>query len=184
VRIRQIKPAWWLDKTLRRGLTADQREFYIGLWMLADDAGYLEWDPVRIAAELYPYETVGRRESRVTAWAFTLEALEPDDPHLLRLPCGHAVVPKMPGHQRISGKQTVSVKLDHQRCPAPVSGSERNSATDSQSPPGRVGNGRGTVGVGNGTVGNGIAPLPRRVAESDDVSSEFQAKVPRPGVAS
>ena len=39
MRIRQIKPGWWLDKELRRGLSADAREFFIGLWMLADDDG-------------------------------------------------------------------------------------------------------------------------------------------------
>ena len=39
MRIRQIKPSWWLDKDLQTRLSADAREFYIGLWMLADDAG-------------------------------------------------------------------------------------------------------------------------------------------------
>ena len=61
-RIRQIKPSWFLDKDLRRGTTADAREFYIGLWMLADDAGYLEWDPERIGAELYPFDPIAKRE--------------------------------------------------------------------------------------------------------------------------
>lgn len=112
-RIRQIKPSWFLDKQLRRGTTADAREFYIGLWMLADDAGYLVWDEERIAAELYPYDPERRREANVAKWAGVLERLNADEPHLIVWDCGHARVPKMPGHQRIAGTQTETVKRAH-----------------------------------------------------------------------
>jgi hypothetical protein len=55
VRVRLIRPAYWTDTDLHTRLTADQREFYVGLWMLADDDGYVSWDVDRVGAELYPY---------------------------------------------------------------------------------------------------------------------------------
>lgn len=166
-RIRQIKPSWFLDKELRRGTTADAREFYIGLWMLADDAGYLVWDVERIGAELYPFEPIARRERNVARWADVLERLNADDPHLIVWTCGHARVPKMPGHQRIAGTQTTTVRKAHSgdpekmlrpekaACEHPRSRLSLQVATDgvanSSHGIGRVGNGKGTVG--NGTSG-------------------------------
>jgi len=143
VRIRQIKPAWWLDKDLRLRLTADAREFYIGLWQLADDGGYLEWDVVRIAAELYPYGTGGsglfdadvitQREAAVAAWAKQLLELDAGDPHLVIYDCGHARVPKMPGHQKLGGRPVYTVREAHARQCAPMR---------ANAPAGKVGKGR------------------------------------------
>lgn len=178
-RIRQIKPSWFLDKELRRGTTADAREFYIGLWMLADDAGYLRWDVERIAAELYPYDGVARRERLVSTWSASLETLNPTEPHLVIYTCGHGRVPKMPAHQRIAGKQSVGVKDEHLSCrdavsrrrlPVAIEGGEPKSATDS---PGRE--------PGSGTVGNGRVLDPRK-REDDGKVSEFRQKVSRPGL--
>jgi hypothetical protein len=168
-RIRQIKPSWFLDKELRRGTSAEAREFYIGLWMLADDDGYLVWDVERIAAELYPYDPDKRRERNVERWAEQLERLS-EQPHLIVLTCGHASVPKMPAHQRIQGTRTTSVHKKHvETCRASRSrvslqvateASERSVATRS---PGRVevGNGKERR-VGNGSAGarapEGAAP--------------------------
>lgn len=158
-RIRQIKPAWWLDKDLRRGASADAREFYIGLWMLADDAGWLVWDTERIGAELYPYAPVARREKNVEAWADVLERLDEGDPHLVVYTCGHAVVPKMPQHQRITGKVTRSTHDAHARqCREAVSRLRLTEAhgagepTSDEGSPGRVGNEER-----NGTERNGPA---------------------------
>ena len=168
-RIRQIKPSWFLDKELRRGTSADAREFYIGLWMLADDGGYLNWDVERIAAELYPYDGVSRRERQVCRFSESLETLNAEEPHLIVYTCGHARVPKMPAHQRIAGKQSVGVAEAHRTCRDAVSrkrltvaieGCEPTLATDS---PGRE-QGRER----NGTV------------EVLDAPSEFRRKVPRP----
>lgn len=145
-RIRQIKPSWWLDKELHTRLTADVREFYIGLWQLADDAGWFEWDAVRIGAELYPYSGTAKRERNVATWTIALEKLQPEAPHLVRYTCGHAVVPKMPDHQRIAGKQTFTNRDKHRECRG-VSRCEPKSATDS---PGRVGNGRESNGTRDG----------------------------------
>lgn len=143
MRIRQIKPSWWLDKTLRRRSSAEVREFYIGLWMLADDAGWLEWDVTRIAAELYPYgvcsgglfdgDPVEDRETAVAGYAVALAALQPADPHLVIHPCGHAQVPKIVAHQRFGGRPVYGVRDAHVRDCARMRAAAR---------PGRVGNGR------------------------------------------
>lgn len=174
-RIRQIKPSWFLDKELRRGTTADAREFYIGLWILADDAGYLVWDVTRIGAELYPFDGITSRERRVETWAGTLERLNPAAPHLIVWDCGHARVPKMPDHQRIAGTQTFTVAKKHRdecrdvRSRLSLRVAETDIATDSH------GIGRGGNGMErNGTEGGAGAP------ESAPRQSEFQARVPRP----
>lgn len=170
-RIRQIKPSWFLDKALRKGTTADCREFYIGLWMLADDAGYLVWDEERIAAELYPFDQIARRERNVAKWATVLERLDPDDPHLVVWDCGHARVPKMPGHQRIAGNQTFAVRVVHEgdevkvippakECRTACSRMSLQVATPPESlhvatssPGNREGNRNGTVGNGTNRAG-------------------------------
>lgn len=147
MRIRQIKPSWWLDKELRRRLSAEAREFYIGLWMVADDAGWIEWDIERIAAELYPYDQVARREKAVRNYAGALERLDADQPHLVIHECGHAQVPKMPGHQRNTGRLATTVSDRHKR----VCSHMRPHATTSGPVIGRVGK-EERNGSGSGTV--------------------------------
>lgn len=125
MRIRQIKPEWWRDKALMTGVRADTREFYIGLWMTADDAGWFEWDATAIGAEVYPFLPVTRREREVERHGSLLESLEPIAPHLVRHPCGHAEVRKMPQHQRISREKRVTTHFDRHRIrclPAPSRG--------------------------------------------------------------
>ena len=153
MRIRQIKPSWWLDKDLRTRLDADAREFYIGLWMLADDAGWLKWDVTTIAAELYPFGVNGgglfgadpfaERERAVADWAAALMALDAKAPHLVIHDCGHARVPKIVDHQRFGGRPVYTVRDAHARgCARPRADAR----------PGRVGNGRernGSSDVGN-----------------------------------
>jgi len=170
VRIRQIKPSWWLDKDLRLRLTAEAREMYVGLWQIADDAGWLTWDVVRIAAELYPYgvgaslldvDPITARERAVTDWADALERLDPAAPHLIVYECGHAHLPKMAAHQRVGGRPVYTVRDAHARDCA------RMRATRSH---GRVGNGKGTVGNGSNSDGGADAP------------SEFSEKMAALGV--
>ena len=177
-RIRQIKPSWFLDKPLRKGTTADCREFYIGLWMLADDAGYLVWDVERIGAELYPFDPIAKRERNVAKWADILERLDPDDAHLVVWDCGHARVPKMPGHQRIAGTQAHGVKKAHLGDPEKLVRPEREAcerarsrvslrvategvATDSPGrEPGRERNGMERNGSAGARAPEGAAPAP------------------------
>lgn len=55
MRIRSIKPELWTD--LRTGeWNAEAALFFVGLWMVADDAGRLRLEPRLIAAALDPFE--------------------------------------------------------------------------------------------------------------------------------
>jgi hypothetical protein len=131
MRIRQLKPTYFLDKTLWTKCRAETREFYQGLWLIADDAGWFEWDVASIATELYRFVGVAKRERDVERHAAILQALQPDEPHLILHPCGHAEVPKMPQHQRITDSKKVRSDFDRHRsdrCPAFPRGTPRNPA--------------------------------------------------------
>lgn len=89
-----IRPAYWTDADLHTRLTAEVREFYIGLWMLADDAGYVDWDISRVGAELFPFRTNAWRMKRIPEWIQVLGS------HVRVLECGrHLVVPNLPKYQ-------------------------------------------------------------------------------------
>ena len=107
-----IRPAYWTDADLQTRLTAEVREFYIGLWMEADDEGYIDWDLVRIGAELYPYRGPAWRRARLVRWAESLA------PHLVVLDCGrHAVIPSLPKHQTVP-RPSSAIRRQHDRCTA------------------------------------------------------------------
>lgn len=161
VRIRQVKPSFWSDVRMA-DLPAPVRLFYIGLWMQADDAGWLRWDVPQIAAELYGFESRGRRERNVAAFGDALEAAG----RIARLDCGHAVIETMVGHQRLSShtKQVLTVAREHDECvsPAHPRGSPQVPAETRTSPPGKElvrteervnGNGKGTERLGTGSAG-------------------------------
>lgn len=156
MRIRQLKPTWFLDKTLQTRCRAGTREFYIGLCMIADDAGWFEWDVTSVATQLYPFVGVAKRERDANLNAHLLTTLEPGAPHLIIHDCGHAEVPKMPQHQRISDSKKVRTDYDHHRsgrCPAHPRGFPRDAADP---PPGKERDKeRGTER--NGTVGSAQA---------------------------
>ena len=106
-----IRPAYWTDADLHTRLSADVREFYIGLWMLADDAGYVAWDPERVGAELYPYRSPAWRAKRLCGW---LESLGTQHARLLE--CGkHVVIPNLPRYQS-PPRPTSLVKRAHDTC--------------------------------------------------------------------
>jgi hypothetical protein len=181
-RIRQIKPSWFLDKELRRGTTADAREFYIGLWMLADDEGWLVWDVERIAAELYPYEAFARRERNVVKWAGVLMALAPEAPHLKLYTCGHACVPHMKQHQRVAGTRSEGTMKTHRdTCRDVRSLPPLHVATGKPEPDGATsshGSSGGSSGVGNVEEGTVVAPA--NAPEGAPGATEWQRRVPRP----
>lgn len=169
-RIRQIKPSWFLDKELRRGSTAEAREFYVGLWMLADDEGFLIWDVERVAAELYPYDPTTRRERNVAKWAGQLMALSPTNPHLVVYDCGHGYVPKMKQHQRVAGTRSEGIRNAHRdRCRDVSRRTSLQVATPSH--------GRELVGVGN--VEEGTVVTPGRAPDDAPGGTRFQRLVPR-----
>lgn len=174
-RIRQIKPTWFLDKELRRGTNADTREFYIGLWMLADDEGWLAWDVERIAAELYPYDGFSRRERNVAKWAEVLLTLSKDAPHLKVYTCGHAWLPHMKQHQRIAGTRSEgTMKAHRDTCRDVRSVSSLQGATSSH------GSSRGSSRERNVEEGTVVAPEPAPGGAAGALT-EFQRMVPRPG---
>jgi hypothetical protein len=55
-RIRTIKPDFFLDPDLAPRLPVMTRLLFIGLWTLADRDGRLEDCPIRIAAQIFPYD--------------------------------------------------------------------------------------------------------------------------------
>ena len=121
MRIRQIKPEFFRDREMA-ALTADQREFYVALWMEADDSGFLRWDVAQIAADIYPFRGTARRERQVREWGAMLDELG----KILRWECGHAFLPNMARHQRFSGqtRQVHTFKNEHAaKCPAETRGS-------------------------------------------------------------
>lgn len=176
MRIRQVKPAFWTDATIAE-LPASVRLFYIGLWMLADDAGWFRWDVPQIANELYGYESRRKRERDVGAFADLLEGSQ----RFARLDCGHAFIPTLMTHQRISGegKRVLTFSREHQSCPRVPA-----ETRDSPPIPDTVRNGRErvrNVTVRNGTprAGEPDGPL-AEVTEFRARVTEFRARVPRP----
>lgn len=176
MRIRQVKPAFWSDVRIA-GWPAPVRLFYVGLWMQADDAGWLRWDVPQIAFELYGFEPRTRRERNVTAWGEVLEA----GGRIERHPCGHAFIPRMKDHQRlsISTKQVRTFQKEHEACHA---GRTRNPAGEHTEPrPERNVSLTGTERASRNVM-ELVAPArsPGGDAGADDEPSEFQARVPRP----
>jgi hypothetical protein len=174
MRIRQVKPDFWLDEKMA-ALTYGARLCYIGLWCAADDAGYLEWNIHRIGAELFPHQTVKRREASIAGWGKELT----DSGRLVVLECGHAVIPTLPEHQRLSGptKRVTTIERKHLSgdCPAlPAHPRTSPHIPDTER------NGIGTVR--NGKERNGSARA--RGVETTTGETEFQRLVPRPAVAS
>jgi hypothetical protein len=93
-------------------LSAPARLTYIGLWCLADDAGYLIWQPEEIAAELYRFQSPSSRRRTV---ASHLEKLV-ESARVKVLECArHAVIPTLEAH-RIKGGQTLhTIRKRHEK---------------------------------------------------------------------
>jgi hypothetical protein len=145
LRIRQVRPEFWSDETLAV-LPDGARLFYIGLWGMADDAGWMEWRPPRIGALLYPYRPSRKREADIIAWAGLLVA----DGRLRMHDCGCASIPTLPRHQRISGKQSFQYRDSHLSKHQSLSG-KHQSLSDSP------------VTLGNVTERNGISEFEERM---------------------
>lgn len=109
MRIRQVKPAFWTDGKIGH-LPAHTRLFYIGTWMLADDAGWFDWQTAEIGASLYPFDPVTTRERRVNEMGESLVSVG----CLIVYQCGHAQVPHLVDHQRLAGP-TRRVDTTHRR---------------------------------------------------------------------
>lgn len=133
MRIRQIKPDYWRDRLLAT-LSADVREFYIGLWMQSDDSGWMRWEVGELGADLYPYRPVAKRERSIAEWAAELVKAG----RIVIHECGHAEIPNLVRHQRLSGaaKQVHTHKREHEircspRIPADSRGAESTETSSS-----------------------------------------------------
>lgn len=65
MRGRYLMREYWSDSDLFLRLDARERELYVGLWMLADDEGWLPRDIPAIASAIYHYEDRANREKSV-----------------------------------------------------------------------------------------------------------------------
>lgn len=108
-----MRPEFWSDETMA-ALSPAVRLFYIGLWNIADDAGWIEWRVPRIGAVLFPYEPVKRRSRDIEAWAAALV----ESGRLVLYQCGCAQVPTLSRHQRVTGKQSFTALEAHGKHPS------------------------------------------------------------------
>lgn len=109
MRIRSVKPEFWKDEVIA-SLPYPVRLLYIGLWNCADDAGFLEWRPARLGADLFPYEPAARRERNIAEWGAKLVVAE-----RLRLyeHCRCAEIPTLPVHQKAGGRPSYQYRDGH-----------------------------------------------------------------------
>lgn len=153
-RIRQIKPAFFKDPDMA-DLSPSVRLFYIGLWTLADDAGYYRWDVAEVGVELYGFDARHRREAHAIEYRDVLVKAKRvvvfDD-------CPHLFIPTFVQHQRFAGptRRVLTYEREHLACP-------RIPAETRGSPPlpaeTRSGIGIGTVGeLERKGIGKGSAP--------------------------
>lgn len=142
MRIRQVKPAFWSDAKLA-SLPEGTRLFYIGLWMVADDAGWLRWDPAEVARDLYGYQERRSREKRVASMFEQLRAAG----RVVLHECGHVEVPKLSDHQHLAGstKQVRTTFNEHLRGCVSPSRADPQEPAGNREPPHRLGNGNGKV---------------------------------------
>lgn len=112
MRIRTVKPEFWTDEKLVE-LPDSTRLFFVGLWMLSDDAGFFRASVREIANELYSFRPVRRRERDVEGWLAKLVELG-----VVRLlDCGkHGLVPNLVDHQWLAGttKRVYRIRQEHE----------------------------------------------------------------------
>ena len=178
MRIRQVKPEFFKDGRIAE-LSPVARLTYIGLWMLADDAGWLRLDVPAIGIELFGYDPRGRRERTVQSVIDDLAAAGRLELH----ECGHGFIPTLIEHQRFAGetKRVYTIKREHEACPrtpagtsedppeAPVADEPADTRGDPPTP--------ATVRLGqerNGSVRKGQSNARRRAGETE---SEFRLRV-------
>jgi hypothetical protein len=109
MRGRYLMREYWGDSALFTKLTADERELYQGLWMLADDSGWMPRDITGIAAALYRFEDGNLRESRVRAGIDRLRRLGKVESHR----CGCLFMPAVARYPR-SGRKSAVWEANHQ----------------------------------------------------------------------
>jgi hypothetical protein len=109
VRIRQVRPEFFTDPITAR-LPAEVRLFYIGLWCVADDAGYLEWNVDQLGALLYPYQSIRVRTRTVERAG---ECLVTAGRLRSYTYCECRLVTHLEEHQKIGGNKSFVVRDEH-----------------------------------------------------------------------
>lgn len=181
MRIRQVKPAFWTDRVVAR-MTYPARLFYVGLWCVADDAGWLTWDLDELGALLFPYEQPTKRNRHLSAWTDELTA----SGRVKLLDCGCAIIPTLENHQKQSGGNRSFAGRTHHENVCRQYGKVRTStdkdvlsvSTDKsvlvpEKVAGRVGNGRERKG--------NSAQARDDQDQGSTTTSEFRRLVPMPG---
>jgi hypothetical protein len=178
MRIRQVKPEFWKDPDLAK-LPLTARLAYIGLWGLADDAGWLRLDVPSIALELFGYESRNRRERMIVGALEELVAAKRVESH----ECGHALIPTLVDHQRFAGetKRVYTVLKEHRGCPRVPAGNRGDEAPEHE-PAGPRGSPRFPAAVRNkernGSGSKGQVDTARK--RDDESESEFRLRVGTP----
>ncbi len=146
-RIRYLKPDFFKDEDVG-ALPFEVRLFFQGLWVLADRDGRLEDRPMRLKAEIFPYDDVD--VSRCLSW--------------LVKPKGGSGLPFIYRYS-VDGQRFIQIVSwsKHQR----PHGTERGSTIPPYNPPNGNGNGKEKVDFGVPLLDNGEVtvkePLKKRV---------------------
>ena len=162
MRGRYLMREYWSDSDLFLRLTAEQREVYVGLWTLADDAGWLPRDVPAIAAALFRYEDRAPREPRVRGALDRLRNLG----KVQSTRCGCLHLPSVERYPR-AGKKSNEHALEHRMH---SNGSNPNKRYSKPSPDPTLPD-PSLPDVAGARAPEGAAP-----------TSEFQERVPRPVV--
>ena len=165
MRGRYLMREYWTDSDLFTKLDAETREFYVGLWMLADDDGWLPRDVPGIGAAVYQYLDRAPRERLVAEKLLRLQRMGKVRSFRCCL-----FLPSVSHYPR-AGKKSTTHHGDHQ------SHSNRSGVREGHSSNGFKGIQRD---LNPSPVPSSSLPdvAPARAHEGDAVS-EFQEKVPR-----
>lgn len=110
MRYRTVHPDFWTDKVLGK-LTDSARLAYIGMWMLADDSGWMDWDVEQMSIQLFPWVDNRSRQKRMDSATKELIAVN----RVVVEPCGHARIPKLAVYQK-PGHPYYAVRDEHKKC--------------------------------------------------------------------
>jgi len=108
MRIRHVRPAFFTDH-FTGTMPADVALTYVGLWCVADDAGWLRWDVQQLGVEIWPWRTVRAREALVERTGTVLTEAS----KLVIHPCGCAFLPTFADHQKVGGTPSYAVRKEH-----------------------------------------------------------------------
>ncbi|HEY6568575.1 MAG TPA: hypothetical protein VI341_13750 [Actinomycetota bacterium] len=80
---------FWQDAEIQIDLSDSERWTLVGLWMLADDGGFLDWDLRYIGSQLYNHEDRAEREQKVTDHLAAIVRAK----KAKKFACGHVFLP-------------------------------------------------------------------------------------------